>query len=61
MRAFGLEQNGCIVIASSDGTIKFHKVWSSGRAAIVGGPGTLGGSNILECSEGLEKEGDVIR
>lgn len=54
-------QEGCIIVASSDKSVKFHEVWSSERKATVGGAGTLGGSDILEALEGIDKEGDVIR
>ncbi|KAH6971867.1 WD40-repeat-containing domain protein [Ilyonectria sp. MPI-CAGE-AT-0026] len=54
-------QEGCIVVASSDKSIKFHEVWSRERGATVGGRGMLGGSDILEGLEGIDKEGDVIR
>ena len=61
--------NGCIVIAASDETIKFHEVWGSDEKAPyggvrmlgMGGLGMLGGSDILEDLEGIDKEGDVIR
>lgn len=52
---------GCIVVAASDESIKFHEVWSGGKKATVGGSGLLGGSDILEDLEGIDKEGDVIR
>ncbi|KAJ4424258.1 hypothetical protein N0V82_001124 [Gnomoniopsis sp. IMI 355080] len=52
---------GCIVVAASDKSIKFHEVWSGGKKATVGGSGLLGGSDILEDLEGIEKEGDIIR
>ena len=59
----------CLVIATSDASIKFHEVWSEGpggRGAGVGGGGgrmgALGGSDILEALAGVEKEGrEVIR
>ncbi|KAH7146558.1 WD40-repeat-containing domain protein [Dactylonectria macrodidyma] len=54
-------QEGCIVVASSDKSIKFHEVWSRESGATVGGRGMLGGSDILEGLEGINKEGDVIR
>lgn len=54
-------QEGCIIVASSDKSVKFHEVWSSERKATVGGSGTLGGSDILEALEGIDKEGDIIR
>jgi hypothetical protein len=41
--------------------VKFHEVWTANRKATVGGKGLLGGSDILEALEGIEKEGEVIR
>ncbi|KAH9886408.1 WD40 repeat-like protein [Xylariomycetidae sp. FL2044] len=52
---------GCIVVASSDESVKFHEVWTAGRKATALGSGVLGGSDILEMEEGIDKEGDVIR
>lgn len=52
---------GGIVVAASDESIKFHEVWFGGKKATVGGSGLLGGSDILEDLEGIDKEGDVIR
>ena len=54
-------QEGCIVVAASDESVKFHEVWSAGQKATAGGEGLLGGSDILEGLEGIDKEGDVIR
>jgi len=54
-------QEGCIVIASSDGSVKFHEVWTASQKATAGGRGLLGGSDILEALEGIEKEGEIIR
>lgn len=54
-------QEGCIVVAASDESVKFHEVWTADRRATVGGVGMLGGSNILEGLEGIDEEGDVIR
>ena len=54
-------QEGCLVVAASDNSVKFHEVWSSNRKSTVGGPGTLASSDILESLEGIEKEGEVIR
>lgn len=54
-------QGGCLVIAASDKTVKFHEVWSCESKSMVGGAGVLGGSDILEYLEGIDKEGDVIR
>ncbi|PHH81585.1 hypothetical protein CDD82_386 [Ophiocordyceps australis] len=56
------DADGCIVVASSDETVKFHQVWSAQpRKVAVAGSGLLGGSDILEDLEGVIKEGDVIR
>jgi meiosis-specific APC/C activator protein AMA1 len=53
---------GCIVVASSDESVKFHEVWIAERKATTGmDSGVLAGSDILEMSEGIDKEGDVIR
>ncbi|KAI0010054.1 WD40 repeat-like protein [Xylariaceae sp. FL0662B] len=52
---------GCIVVASSDESVKFHEVWMAGRKATTLGSGVLAGSDILEMGEGIDKEGDVIR
>ncbi|KAL1305169.1 hypothetical protein AAFC00_002091 [Neodothiora populina] len=58
---------GCLVIATSDASIKFHEVWSesarSGRGELgIGLGGSLGGSDILEALHGVDKEGrEVIR
>ena len=52
---------GCIVVAASDKSIKFHEVWTSEKKATAGGFGMLGGSDILEGLEGIDKEGDIIR
>ncbi|KAK2627596.1 hypothetical protein QTJ16_003562 [Diplocarpon rosae] len=52
---------GCIVVASSDESVKFHEVWTAGQKTTVGGEGLLGGSDILEGLEGIDKEGEVIR
>ena len=57
-------KEGCIVVASSDESVKFHEVWSDARKSVggLGKSGLLGGSDILEGMEGIEKEGrEVIR
>ncbi|XEV06730.1 hypothetical protein FSHL1_012017 [Fusarium sambucinum] len=54
-------QEGCIVVASSDRSIKFHEVWSREKGVTVGATGILAGSDILEGLEGIDKEGDIIR
>jgi WD40 repeat protein len=54
-------QEGCIVVASSDESVKFHEVWTASQKATAGGEGLLGGSDILEALEGIDKEGEIIR
>lgn len=50
-------EEGCIVVACSDESVKFHEVWSGTRKATGGQMGLLGGSDILEGLAGIEKEG----
>lgn len=50
----GNATDGCIVVAASDESIKFHEVWSDARRGI-GGRGMLGGSDILESLAGIDK------
>ncbi|KAM0815704.1 putative WD40-repeat-containing domain protein [Seiridium cardinale] len=54
---------GCLIVAASDNTIKFHEIWGIGRgkSAAATEPGVLGGSDIIEMAEGIDKEGDIIR
>lgn len=53
---------GCIVVACSDESVKFHEVWSGPGKSTGVNMGLLGGSDILEGLEGIEKEGsEVIR
>ncbi|KJR84121.1 cell cycle regulatory protein [Sporothrix schenckii 1099-18] len=54
-------KEGCIAVASSDGSIKFYELWPDDGKPIIGGVGMLGGSDILEDLEGIQKEGDIIR
>lgn len=54
-------QEGCLVVAASDNSVKFHEVWPNEKKSTIGGPGTLAGSDILESLEGIDKEGEVIR
>ncbi|EPE09298.1 wd domain-containing protein [Ophiostoma piceae UAMH 11346] len=54
--------DGIIAVASSEGLLKFYEIWpQGGRAATGGYAGILGGSDILEDIEGIQKEGDIIR
>jgi meiosis-specific APC/C activator protein AMA1 len=55
------ESEGCIVVAASDETVRFHEVWGENRRIAVNGRGVLGGSDILESMEGIENEGMLIR
>ncbi|EQL01960.1 WD domain-containing protein [Ophiocordyceps sinensis CO18] len=57
----GAVSEGCIVVASSDQTVKFHEVWSTKARTAVARSGFLDGSDILEDLDGIMKEGDVIR
>ncbi|KAJ5273393.1 hypothetical protein N7478_008518 [Penicillium angulare] len=53
---------GCIIVASSDQTVKFHEVWTGRRKSTGSACGLLGWSDILEGMEGIEKSGsEVIR
>jgi len=55
-------EEGCIVVASSDESVKFHEIWTGSRKSTGGSAGLLGGSDILEGLEGIDKEGpEVIR
>ncbi|KAJ5585533.1 uncharacterized protein N7459_005333 [Penicillium hispanicum] len=55
-------EEGCIIVASSDQTVKFHEVWTGRRKSTGVACGLLGGSDILEGIEGIEKSGsEVIR
>ncbi|KAK4102043.1 WD40 repeat-like protein [Parathielavia hyrcaniae] len=54
-------KEGCIIVASSDKSVKFHEVWAAGRKGTAGVAGVLGGSPILEFLEGIDREGEVIR
>ena len=54
-------EEGCIIVASSDQTVKFHEVWTGRRTSTGSACGLFGGSDILEGLEGIEKSGEVIR
>jgi WD40 repeat protein len=51
------DEEGCIVVAGSDGSIKFHKIWSNSKRNVGPRRGLLGGSDILESLHGFDKEG----
>ncbi|KAI9852440.1 MAG: hypothetical protein M1838_000760 [Thelocarpon superellum] len=55
-------EEGCIVVAGSDESVKFHEVWTESRRGVSGTKGILGGSDILESLEGIEDEAmELIR
>lgn len=56
------DDEGCLAIAASDGSIKFHEIWSGARRTVRPMRGLLGGSDILESLHGFDKDGrDTIR
>ena len=54
------EEEGCLVVATSDCSIKFHEVWAEERRATWERSGLLGGSDILDLVHGIDKEGGGI-
>lgn len=54
-------EDGCIVVAASDAAIRFHEIWAGGKKGVGGGPGLLGGSDILEDLHGIDRDGLMIR
>ncbi|KAL2146117.1 hypothetical protein VTI28DRAFT_5210 [Corynascus sepedonium] len=54
-------KEGCIIVASSDKSVKFHEVWAADKRGTASVAGILGGSPILEFLEGVDREGMVIR
>ncbi|KAI9758570.1 MAG: Rab geranylgeranyltransferase [Chaenotheca gracillima] len=53
-------KEGCLVVAASDETVKFHEIWSGPPQGTSGMKGVLGGSVILEGLEGIDREGDEV-
>ncbi|KAI9661340.1 MAG: hypothetical protein M1831_003073 [Alyxoria varia] len=51
---------GCIVVAGSDGSIKFHEVWCEAKRAAGPHRGLLGGSDIIESLHGIDKDEDEV-
>ncbi|KAK1064168.1 hypothetical protein LTR12_005905 [Friedmanniomyces endolithicus] len=49
---------GCLVVATSDASIKFHEVWAD-EAVLGDWQGTLGGSQILEGVLGMERSSGI--
>lgn len=54
-------EEGCLVVATSDCSIKFHEVWAEEKRSMGCKEGLLGGSDILESLHGIDKAGEVIR
>lgn len=55
-------EEGCIVVACSDESVKFHELWSGAKRATGSQMGLFGGSDILEGLAGIRKEwSDTIR
>ncbi|KAK4555518.1 hypothetical protein LTR86_007270 [Recurvomyces mirabilis] len=50
-------KEGCLVVATSDASIKFHEIWAD--TPCDGERGTLGGSSILEGMLDLERSGGI--
>jgi meiosis-specific APC/C activator protein AMA1 len=50
-------QEGCIVVAASDESVKFHEVWSADRKATVGGKGLMAVVTFLRVWRVLIKRG----
>ncbi|KAI9697333.1 MAG: hypothetical protein M1820_007839 [Bogoriella megaspora] len=59
----GKKGEGCVIVATSEASIKFHEVWSEGgeKKGATGGRGLLGGSKILEGLHGVEEVDAVVR
>ena len=53
-------EEGCIVVACSDESVKFHEVWTGKKKSMGLAAGLLGGSDILEAFEGFDKEGSLV-
>lgn len=56
------EEEGCLVVATSDCSIKFHEIWAEKRRTTEGKNGMLGGSEILDLIHGIDRaETELIR
>ncbi|KAL8938674.1 MAG: hypothetical protein Q9216_003765 [Gyalolechia sp. 2 TL-2023] len=53
-------EEGCIVVACSDESVKFHEVWTGRKKSMGVDAGLLGGSDILESLEGFDKEDKMV-
>ena len=55
-------EEGCLIVACSDESVKFHEVWCATSKSTSARPGLLGGSTILEGLEGIDRDNmEVIR
>ena len=55
------DEEGCLVIATSDASLTFHEVWADERRATSGKRGLFGGSQILDALHGIDNDiGGVI-
>lgn len=56
-------EEGCLVVATSDASIKFHEIWAerAGKIKRAGNVGVLGRSQILEgeCSAEVERQTSI--
>jgi hypothetical protein len=56
------EEEGCLVVATSDCSIKFHEIWAEEKRTTEGKGGMLGGSEILDMIHGIDRNGtEIIR
>lgn len=56
-RAKRSRPDGCLVVAASDETIRFHEIWGQPRKGLTNPKrGVLGGSDILESLEGIDND-----
>lgn len=62
------QEEGCVVVAGSDESVKFHEIWTgeAKRGLLGNAKGVLGGSIILEAGQGVEElggraAGEIIR
>lgn len=49
-------EEGCLIVACSDESVKFHEVWCATSKSTGARPGLLGGSTILEGLEGIDRD-----
>lgn len=61
LKSVNSNRGGCVVVAASDESVKFYEVWPDNKKTATGGVGMLGGSDILECLEGINRNVGIIR